>query len=449
MSAQRVAPLIVLVGSLLGCQQSTTPTRSPCVPTPVFNAEIRGIDSRHGALSWWIDRLPEGEANRVLMDPVAIDALNTKNARGRTGFQDVLGPAVATGARIDIELKERKQWLEKRLKSGRLTEVSKGSFERAWRRVLASTRVDDVRVVHTETTLRCIPMEHGLFSRPIDTDFDRNRCSGLHPGALLRVLRTSPDGWIYGNVGHSVGWVRTEHVTSAIPPDTARSFRDGGTRLVVLADRLQVANGPVLRLGTSVPITETTSAGWRVSVPTAEGLVARLIPSDAAVRVGFLPLTRANVWRLALSQLGHPYGWGGLRGERDCSRLMMDVMAAFGVRLSRHSGFQAKSGETVVDVSKLDEAGKLAAIRRAASRGIVLIYMKGHIMLLLGVEGNRPYAISSLSEYLKPCDSDDANDRQHQVVRVDRVAVSDLELGRGTERTAFLERMSRLAVFGR
>ena len=59
-----------------------------------------------------------------------------------------------------------------------------------------------------------------------------------------------------------------------------------------------------------------------------------------------------------------------------------------------------------------------------------------------GEGGGRPMAVSSLSEYLRPC-----GDGGNQLVRVDRVAVSDLELGRGTERTAFLQRLVRLAVF--
>jgi len=53
------------------------------------------------------------------------------------------------------------------------------------------------------------------------------------------------------------------------------------------------------------------------------------------------------------------------------------------------------------------------------------------------------YAISALSEYLLPCP-----EGGHQTVRIDRVDVTDLARGDGTERTSFLTRISRLSVFG-
>jgi hypothetical protein len=50
--------------------------------------------------------------------------------------------------------------------------------------------------------------------------------------------------------------------------------------------------------------------------------------------------------------------------------------------------------------------------------------------------------VSSVSEWLEPCDG--GPDTVH---RIDKVEVTTLELGRGTERTAFIERISRLVVF--
>jgi hypothetical protein len=97
----------------------------------------------------------------------------------------------------------------------------------------------------------------------------------------------------------------------------------------------------------------------------------------------------------------------------------------------------------VIDVATLDEAAKLDAIRAAAARGIVFLYMPGHIMLHLGELGTKPYALSAISEYLLPCP-----DGGHRTVRIDRVDVTDLERGRGTERTAFLQRITTLAIFG-
>ena len=92
--------------------------------------------------------------------------------------------------------------------------------------------------------------------------------------------------------------------------------------------------------------------------------------------------------------------------------------------------------------SALEPEAKRAAIRAAAERGVVVLYMKGHIMLYVGADGPRDYAISAISEYLTPCEG--GPDTVH---RIDQVAVSTLALGADTERTAFLERIVTLVVF--
>ena len=66
-----------------------------------------------------------------------------------------------------------------------------------------------------------------------------------------------------------------------------------------------------------------------------------------------------------------------------------------------------------------------------------------HIMLYLGEDAGAHFALSSLSEYRRPCDGGGA-----ETVRLDRVEVTTLELGRGTDRTAFVERLTRAIVFG-
>jgi hypothetical protein len=90
----------------------------------------------------------------------------------------------------------------------------------------------------------------------------------------------------------------------------------------------------------------------------------------------------------------------------------------------------------------LSENGKREAIRAWASRGVVLLYMRGHIMLYLGEADGRDYAVSSIGEYR------DHSRRGPETVRhVGEVAVTDLELGRGTDRRAFIERLATLVVF--
>ena len=121
-------------------------------------------------------------------------------------------------------------------------------------------------------------------------------------------------------------------------------------------------------------------------------------------------------------------------------------MAIFGIRLARNSSVQAKQGAWSIDLSNMTSEAKRAAIRSANDKGVVMLYMRGHIMLYLGERDGTDYAISALSEFLEPCPSEGGPDR---VFRLDRVEVTTLDLGAGTERTSFIERMERAVVLGR
>ncbi len=165
------------------------------------------------------------------------------------------------------------------------------------------------------------------------------------------------------------------------------------------------------------------------------------------------PITRRAVLERAFALLDTPYGWGGHDGGRDCSRFTMDVMSSFGLGLPRHSARQALAGTYSVDVSEVaSERDKLQIIDAALADGIVLLHFPGHIMLYLGrAEDGTPMVIHSFSEYLEPCDPPALPDGTPAEIlrRVDHVTVSNLELGRHTTRTSFIERITRVTVIGR
>lgn len=81
------------------------------------------------------------------------------------------------------------------------------------------------------------------------------------------------------------------------------------------------------------------------------------------------------------------YGWGGYEFERDCSLLLRDLFAAFGVYLPRNSYAQAKNFENL-DISSLNNAQKLHFIKKYAKAYASLLYLKGHITLFVGEINN-------------------------------------------------------------
>ena len=430
----------LVLASIFGISCASAPV--VCTKPLVYEAQAPGVTPSHNTAAHWINTLG-ASADQVLMNQRQIQSLNLKNRARRAGFQDVLNDAIAEPTRVAAEIKERFDWLAKRLDDKRFIEEVKGSFARARKIAETAKSASEIVAIHRESTLYCIPMASGLFKPPIDRDFDRNRCSGLHPGELARVMRRGTNGWLYLHVGHSVGWVPATHATPPIPAEKAKAYYGKTPRLVVTADGAQTPNGIHLRMGISFPFHGKTADGQlQIEVPTPEGLQTTILPPSAPVRVGFAPFTRRKLLTLAFQQLNQPYGWGGYRGGRDCSRFVMDMFAVFGIQIGRHSGVQARAGVRTIDVTGLSDAEKSQTLEKAGDSGIVLLYMPGHIMLYLNESNGRPYAVSSISEFLRPCRSG-----AHQVVRLDRIAVTDLELGRQTKRTAFLERLSKLAVF--
>ncbi len=418
-----------------------------CTGTICWLDAAEGTDPEDRVLATWLSAWPQGALDRVLLDGDDIARLNQRNGTRPAAFQDViLGPG-RSEARVTAELDERLLFMGGRLAERRYLEDVVGAFSVASRVVREAAPVDEIRALAGPADLRCVPMASGLYTEAMDRAFDRNQCSALHPSEVVRVSRRSADGrWWYVHAGHSVGWLAAPRWTPPLGEHEARAFRDLGRRLVAVDDWIPTHGGPALRMGTSLPLLGRTDGGWwHALAPAPEGLVDVFIAPGAAVSEGYPPLTRRAVLEVLHRRLGEAYGWGGYRRGRDCSRLLRDTLATFGVQLGRNSSVQARSGWDGVEVAGLSDADKRAVIRRAGERGIVFLYMPGHIMLYLGELDGTPYAISAISEYLVP----GTEGGGHQVVRLDKVEVTTLELGRGTERTAFISRIARLAVFGR
>ena len=123
-------------------------------------------------------------------------------------------------------------------------------------------------------------------------------------------------------------------------------------------------------------------------------------------------------------------------GEQDCSRFIQEIMATVGIRMPRNSFHQARVGEKIGDFSRsTDTPSRYKTLMLHAQGGATLLYLKGHIMLYLGQVNNRHYAIHSTYAYRIPFGS------MEQIIRVNRVAVSDLSLGLGSKKGSLADRL--------
>ena len=240
------------------------------------------------------------------------------------------------------------------------------------------------------TPLREAPTHAPRYAHPTDPGqgypFDLFAFSTLPAGMPLFVSHASKDQlWLYVENALVGGWVPANHV--AITDEAFRTQYRNGRYGAILGDDvpLTTAAGVTLTkadVGTILPL-----AGQGVAlVPTrTTNGTARLehVRLDAQLFAAKpLPLTPAQVARVGNVMLQQPYGWGGLLGNRDCSLMLRDLFAPFGIWLPRNSAAQAKSW-SFRPLSGSTSA-KEATILRQAQPFATLIWLKGHIGLYIG-----------------------------------------------------------------
>jgi hypothetical protein len=165
------------------------------------------------------------------------------------------------------------------------------------------------------------------------------------------------------------------------------------------------------------------------------------IRTDEDVHPGFLPYTQENVARQAFKMLNHPYGWGDRLGGRDCSRFIMDLFKTFGILMPRNSKEQATVGTDLGLVEGKTEKEKQKLLDQSIPLATIL-RLPGHIMLYLGKEKGKHYAIHSLWGIQK------SGKTGPIVEKIGKVVVSDLSLGRKGPNRSLLDRLTDIRMIG-
>ena len=414
----------------------------------------------HALPAYWLDKLPAGQAEAEVLSRRQIEAHNRtiqglRKEGWLRGRWDLLTLDLKP-ARIKRRLARSLEALREAIKTDRRV-LADGSpplalIDRLEREHKAMTSASELRVAHQSSALRCYPTEVGVFEKAHETAFDLMQCAQVRVGEPVRVLGKGRSYW-YVWTTYAEGWIKPAALTPALGDKEAKAFLEPQHRAVILRDLagLRAVDGDrlagVVRMGTHLPLLGQRPDRLKVSLPSSSGLKEAWIPRGPEVRVDYAPLTRAGLWQRAFSLLNAPYGWGGLGDHRDCSRLLMDLFATCGLLLPRNSRRQSVAGTRHVEVDKLDDAAKMKAIEQAAQSAVVLLYLPGHIMLYLGRDGDQLYALHQFSGYLVPCDGKaKTEDGRETMMRVNRTVVTSLELGRGSSRRSFLERITRLVL---
>lgn len=246
------------------------------------------------------------------------------------------------------------------------------------------------------TSLRNFPTHKPLFYNPSRAGegfpFDYMQNSAVHANEPLFVSHYSKSrAWIYVFTAYASGWIRASEIIFLSPEETL-TYRNHRFAYVIKEKSAFydqqgrfIFNG---RVGQLLPLLRK-EGGKAVlqAVRADEHASARYTETEvdaATIHSGPMRLTRQNMTIVANALIGLNYGWGGLYEERDCSAMLRDLYAPFGIWLPRNSFQQSNTGD-VTDLSTFDDKQKAAYIKANAIPFETLLYRRGHIVLYLGV----------------------------------------------------------------
>ncbi|MEE3467198.1 MAG: NlpC/P60 family protein [Eubacterium sp.] len=272
------------------------------------------------------------------------------------------------------------------------------------------------------------------------------------------------DGRFYhGTTTNCSGWVESDHFAICDDKETWLAQWDlpGSQLLVVTTSHITLeksfldpaVSGVDLMLGTQLPLVPrdelpTTIAErgtWynhAVYLPTRDenGKLARavaLISAHHDVSIGYLPLTKKNILKVAFSCLGDRYGWGGMLHAMDCSMFTRSIYRCFGFELARNTSWQRAMPTYKADLTSLTDKEKRQAIS-ALPAGTLLMF-SGHITMYVGEVDGKQYVISDMGG---ASETEDSIGADLKVINRYCVALNSLDIRRKSGTTWLTEMLT-------
>jgi cell wall-associated NlpC family hydrolase len=227
--------------------------------------------------------------------------------------------------------------------------------------------------------------------------FDSLQESSVAVNTPIFVSHTTKDkAWVLAETPYAVGWISARNI-ARVDGNFVKAW-ETGRYAVIIKDKTPIYDeeGRFLfnvPLGSMFPKLEEDTNDIRLLVAVTDQngkafMKSTVVSKDAGVSKP-LRLTTFNIARMANELINESYGWGGLYQNRDCSAMIKDMFAPFGLWLPRHSADQAKEGGTFIDLQKLSPKEKEVMILKQGIPYLTLIWRRGHIMLYIGsYQGN-------------------------------------------------------------
>lgn len=395
-----------------------------------FVADVPGVHEKHIHADFWI----KSDMENVLLSPQDIFVFNKNNTQIDPKLYDVFArpDALSKEALLKkVRAVSRVSKFERIYENG--SKVSKAD----WARYERSLNLEAIKsqnpvrfaLAVKRTSMRTYPTNDLLFSQGAkDRDIERFQESALFPGDPIAVLHTSRDGkWALVQSHNYIAWVPRDGIAIGKKSQIYK-YSNAENFLVITGDKVRTVFNPIeprvselqLDMGVRLPLDRPKNLAHnlygqnpylshmvKLPVRNADGTLEfkhALISRKEDVHVGYLPFTQANIIRQAFKFLGERYGWGHRFNGRDCTGFVSEIYKSFGIRLPRNSGDQGRSeiGSNVRYADNGDVGAKLKRLKTGKPGD--LIYIPGHVLMLIGQDGGEPFVIHDVHGlgFLKP-----------------------------------------------
>ena len=277
------------------------------------------------------------------------------------------------------------------------------------------------------TELRVFPSDIPILDDPNDLEIDYQYLVGVRVNEPVYITSVSKDGKYYLARGICCsGWIPAKSVAICkdkqewldawdIAPDDA--FVVWGDRVYTEmsvsgkeTSQVMLPMGTVLKLAGDIDpnvLIDNRSAynNYAVWMPIKkdDGSYAEkltLISEHNNVSAGFLPLTKHNIAKVAMTYLGNTYGWGAGLNSEDCSSYVRSIYKCFGLEIARNATWQAAMPMPKVDMQNMCREERIKFLD-ALPLGTILCF-PGHEMMYLGSRNGKYYVISATGSIMQP-----------------------------------------------
>lgn len=296
--------------------------------------------------------------------------------------------------------------------------------------------------------IRALPTMELLNYDVGEWDFDVIQYSAADISTPVVILHKSKDkNWLYIENQIVSGWIKSENIINCSHDDLSNYLSNKDFVIITEAKGEIFIDGKYhnfARMGSRFGLNSVNENFVQIKLPfkndnnTIEFKIAE-IPRNQ-VSIGYLEYTQRNIINTAFKLLNTPYGWGGMFGEQDCSRLILQVFRTSGLLLPRHSIKQSQIGK-LIHLENFQESLKEENIIKNAIPGISILQYPGHIMLYLGEDNDKAFAIHSTWAYREHIQKKD------KIRLVNRTIISNFSLGEGTKKGSIISRLKVCSIY--